>query len=75
MSAYWVVGRRKYLNAENMSEVLKFAITALNYQSLKGIPIKRVDTHSLIYVGDKAMSLAGYSNRDKKNGEMDGGNF
>ena len=47
LSAYWVEGRRKDLNADNMSEALKFSTTALNYPSLKGIPIDRVDTHSL----------------------------
>ena len=49
LSAYWVGGRRKYLTAENMSAALKFAATTLNYSSLKGIPIARVDTRSLRY--------------------------
>ena len=47
-----------------MSAALKFSTTAFNYPSLKGIPIDRVDTHSLIYGGANAMSLEGYSNRD-----------
>ena len=47
LSAYWVEGKRKDLNAENMSAALKFATTALNYPYLKGIPVDRVDTHSL----------------------------
>ena len=64
LSAYWVGGRRKYLNAESMSEALKFATTALNYPSLRGIPIDRVDTHSLRYGGANALSLTWYSNRD-----------
>ena len=55
--------KRKYLNAENMSAALKFATTALNYPSLKGIPIDRVDTHSLISGRSNALSLAGYSDR------------
>ena len=38
-------GKRKYLNADNMSAALKFATTALNYPSVNGIPIDRVDTH------------------------------
>ena len=45
LSAYWVGGKRKYLTAENMSTTLEFASTALNYSSLKGIPVERVDTH------------------------------
>ena len=64
MSAYWAEGKRKDLNAENMSASLKFSATALNYPSLKGIPIDRLDTYSLRYVGSNALSLAGYSDRD-----------
>ena len=64
LSAYWVGGIRKDPNAENMIAVLKIATTALNYLYLKGIPIDRVDTQLLIYGGDNALSLAGYSNRD-----------
>ena len=45
LSAYWVGGRRKDINAENMSAALKFATNALNYPYLKGIIIERVDTY------------------------------
>ena len=45
-----------------MSASLKVSTTALNYPSLKWIPIDRVDTHSLIYGGSNALLLAGYSN-------------
>ena len=64
-------GKRKDFNADNMSAELKFATTALNYPSLKGIPIYRVDTHSLKSGGSNALSLAGYSNRYIKNGKME----
>ena len=64
LSEYWVEGKRKYLNVENMSAALKFATTALNDPSLKGIPIDRVDTYSLRSGGANAQSLAGYNNRD-----------
>ena len=64
LSAYWMEGKRKYLNAENMSAALKFATTALNYPSLKGVPIDRVDTHSLRSGGANRLSLTGHSNRD-----------
>ena len=63
MLAYWVGGRRKDLNAENMSAALKFETITLNYPSLKGITIVRGDTHSLRYGGANVLSLAGYSNR------------
>ena len=62
-------GKRKDLNDDNMSASLKFATTALNYPSLKGIPIDIADTHSLESGGANALSLAGYSNRDIKKWE------
>ena len=59
-----------------MSEALKFATTALNYTYLKGIPIDRVDTHSLISGGANLLSLTGYSDRYiQKNGETERGNL
>ena len=64
LSAYWVERKRKDINSENMSSALKFETTALNYPSLKGIPIDIVDTHSLISGGANSLSLVGYSNRD-----------
>ena len=57
-------GKRKDLNDDNMSAALKFATTALNYPYLKGIPIDKVDTHSLRSGGANALSLVGYSNKD-----------
>ena len=63
MSAYWTEGKRKDLNADNMSAALKFATTALNYPYLKVIPLDRVDTHSLRSGGENTLSLAGYSDR------------
>ena len=64
MSEYWTEGKRKDLNSYNISAALKFATTALKYPSLKGIPIDRVDTHSLRLGGENELSLAGYSDRD-----------
>ena len=64
LSAYFMEGKRKDLNADSMSAALKFATTALNYPSLKGVPIDRVETHSLILGGANELSLAGYSDRD-----------
>ena len=52
---------------------LNFSTTTLNYPSLKGITIDRVDTNSLRYVGADALSLTGYSDRDiKKWGDGEG---
>ena len=61
---YWVGGRRKDLNAKNMSAVLKFSTTALNYPFLKGILIDRVDNISLRPGRANALSFTGYSNID-----------
>ena len=59
-----------------MSAALKFSTTALNYQSLKGIPINRVGTRALRSGGGNALSLAGYSDRDtQKMGKWRGGTF
>ena len=63
LSEYWVGGKHKDLTADNMSAALKFAATALNYPSLKGIPIDTVETHSLRSGGVNALSLTGYINR------------
>ena len=76
LSAYWMEGKRKYLNTDNMSSALKFAITVLNYPYLKVIPIDRVDTHSLRSGGANALSLAGYSDRNiQKMGRWRGETF
>ena len=40
------------------------AAIALDYPSQKGIPIDRVDTHSLQSGGTNALSLSGYSDRE-----------
>ena len=66
LSAYWVGGRIKYLNTENMIAALKFVTTTLNYPYLKGVTIDRVEIHSLRYGGANSLSLAGYSDRDIK---------
>ena len=68
--------KRKNITAENISATLKVAATALDYPSLKGIPIDRVDTHLLRAGGANALSLAGYSDRDiQKMGRWRGETF
>lgn len=42
---------------------LKHAAAILNYPITKGIPIERVDTHSLRTGGANALSLSGHSDR------------
>ena len=43
---------------------LKLAAIALEYPALKGIPIDRIDTHSLRSGGANALALSGYSDRE-----------
>ena len=61
---YWVRADKKYLIADNMSAVLKFTTTKLNYLYLKGIPIHRLETHPLISGESNTMLLERYSDRD-----------
>jgi hypothetical protein len=46
---------------EDVSSALKAVATVLDCPSAKGIPINRIDTHSLQSGGKNALSLAGYS--------------
>ena len=64
LSAYWVDVIRSDLTSEDMSKGLKLAATFLEYPALKGIPVERVDTHSLRSGGANALSLSGYSDRE-----------
>ena len=54
-------GRPRSVTAEHMSRSLKLAANMLHYPSAKGIPIQRINTHSLRSGGANALSLAGYS--------------
>ena len=76
LSAYWVGGKHKDVTVENTSSALKFSATALDYPSLKGIPVYRVDNISLRGIEYNAMLLTGYSNRDiQKMGRWRGETF
>ena len=68
--------KKKRSQSDNMSAALKLVTTALKYPYLKGIPVYRVVTHSLISGGANALSLAGYSDRDiQKMGRWRGETF
>jgi hypothetical protein len=52
------------------------AVGALDYPSLKGIPIKRIDMHSLCSGKANALALSGYSNMQiQKMGRWKGATF
>ena len=57
--AYWVYGKRKDVTTDNMSALLKFVATTLDYLSLKGTPVERVEIHSLRSGGANTLSFAG----------------
>jgi hypothetical protein len=64
LSAFFVNNSRYDVTDNDMRRSLKQAAQLLNYPSLKGIPIQRIDTHSLRSGGANALSLAGYSDRE-----------
>jgi hypothetical protein len=62
LSAYWDEGtRRQDVTDKDMSRALKVAATVLDYPHTRGVPVARVDTHSLRGGGANALSLQGYS--------------
>ena len=63
LSTYWMHDVKHYVNHGNLSKGLKMAAAALDYPACKGIPIDRVDTHSLRCGGANALALSGYSDR------------
>ena len=60
LSAYFQDGKRQDVRDRDISAALKLAAGALDYPS-RGLPIKRIDTHSLRIGGANALSLNGYS--------------
>jgi hypothetical protein len=62
ISTWWDAGGvTRSVTAEQMSRSLKLAANMLDYPAAKGIPIQRINTHSLRSGGANALSLAGYS--------------
>ena len=60
--AFFSDGKRFDVTEDDVRHALKFAGKQLNYPE-RGIPIERIDTHSLRGGGANALSLAGYSDR------------
>ena len=76
LSAYFENGVRRDVTADDMSEGLKIAAASLDYPSLKGIPVERINTHSLRSGGANALALAGYSDTQiQKMGRWRGATF
>ena len=65
ISAYFSPAHdRRDVTDKNVSTALKLAAVALEYPSLRGIPIDRIDTHSLRSGGANALALSGYTDRE-----------
>ena len=76
LSTYWMDGVRLDVTAENISRALKSAAAELQYPTTKGIPIERINTHSLRSGGANALALAGYSDTQiQKMGRWRGATF
>jgi hypothetical protein len=58
--AIYVEGVCYNVTGDDISKGLKMAATLLNNLSTRGIPIERVDTHSLRSGGANALALSGY---------------
>jgi hypothetical protein len=76
ISAYYCNGKRFDVTADYISKALKLAAGVLEYPILKGIPIERINTHSLRSGGANALSLSGYSDTEiQKMGRWRGATF
>ena len=64
LSAFFTEGARFDVTDNDIRLSLKQAACALHYPEQKGIPINRIDTHSLRSGGANALSLAGFSDRE-----------
>ncbi len=60
LSAFFHKGTRYDICGKDVSKGLKLAATILQYPSTWGIPIDRIDTHSLQSGGENALALSGY---------------
>ncbi len=71
ISAYFNEGQRYDVTSGHVSSALELATGALEYPTIKGIPIERVNTHSLRSGGANALALAGYLDTQiQKNGTL-----
>jgi hypothetical protein len=76
LSAFYVDGTRYDVTGEDISKGLKMAATLLHYPTTRGIPIERIDMHSLRSGGANALALSGYSDTQiQKMGRWKGATF
>ncbi len=76
LSAFFHQGTHYNVCDEDISKGLKLAATILKYPSARGIPIKRINTHSVRSRGANALALSGYSDTQiQKMGRWKGAMF
>lgn len=76
LSAVFVNNKRQDVQDKDIRAALKVAAAALDYPAARGIPIDRIDTHSLRIGGANALSLNGYSKKEiQKMGRWRGETF
>jgi hypothetical protein len=69
-------GKRSDVTDKHIRQGLKLAASALEYPEFRGIPIERIDMHSLRIGGANALHLAGYTDREiQKMGRWRGETF
>ena len=64
LSAYFEKGKRRDLTDNDIRKEIKVCAIALDYKTRRGIPVTRIDTHSLRGGGAMALHLSGYSDRE-----------
>ena len=64
LSAYFENGERHDVTDNDVRQAIKVGAVALDYHTRRGIPIDRIDTHSLRGGGAMALHLNGYSDRE-----------
>ena len=78
LSTYWTSPTElgNSVTAEHISKSLKLVAAMLQYPSTKGIPIQRINTHSLRSEGANVLALSGYSDTEiQKMGRWRGATF
>ena len=76
LSAYWQDGKRFNVTDQDIRDGLKWAAMKLDYPATRGIPVERIDTHSLRIGGACALALSGFSDTQiQKMGRWRGATF
>jgi len=65
--AYWEKGKQYDITDQDIRDVMQWAANDMDYPSKRGIPVERIDAHSLRIGGACALALAGYSDMKIQN--------